>query len=114
MDAEAMDNTIAFGMGFVGASLKRTRKGLFRVLGMLGFQMEIQGLSLKKGFGTMRTRVIGYVLVLLHVIMHRILTGLDDATRGANEFSCGGSEIGERHYKGIHRDTQGMPDGWMR
>jgi len=88
-----MDNTIAFGMGLVCASIKRTGKGLGgvvgKLLGVFGPLMEVQRLLLKEGFGTIRTGVFGGLLMGLHVIMHGVLSCFGNATGGTDKLTCG-------------------------
>jgi hypothetical protein len=93
-----MDNTIAFGMGLVCASIKRTGKGLGGVmgelLGVFGPLMEVQRLLLKEGFGTIGTGIFGGLLMGLHVIMHGVLSLFCNTTGGTDKLTCGVFDVG--------------------
>jgi len=88
-----MDNTIAFGMGLVCASIKRTGKGLGGVVGefvgVFGPLMEVQRLLLKERFGTIRTGILRGFLMGLHVIMHGVLSLFGNATCGTDKLTRG-------------------------
>lgn len=93
MDSQAMDHTIPLGMRMKGTCGKGTgESGRGGILGkrvcVFGANMKFQGLLLKKRLWTIRTEIGGGVrLVLLHMIVHGVLTFLCHSTGGANKLT---------------------------
>lgn len=57
--------------------------------------MEFERLLLEKRLITVRTGVIGILLMLLHMIVHRVLTLFDDAACGTDKRALLRTNVGE-------------------
>ena len=102
MDTQAVDDAVPLGMGSEIACLKGTGKGrwggvLGELVGVFVAEVEFQGLLLKEGFMAVRTVMRVGVLVLFHMIVHRVLALLGHTAGGADELSRFVSVIDEGH-----------------
>jgi hypothetical protein len=108
-----MNDTISLGMRMELTGLKGTGKCgrdsiLCELIRMFGTNMEFECLLLKKGFRTVSTQMCLDLSVLLHMIMHRVLTLFGNTAGGTDKLAILISLIGKGHsgrFNGVN--------GWL-